>query len=295
MESLRDKKFEENRSFISPSLRGEFIEASKQNDAAKIAEIKERFLDENPGEAELAQVYFGLHDYLVEQRVMEKFSKDKDFKKENWGEFKDHLRALTAYNYLLTDFVMRNGEDRQFLEQFWNETEDFSGNEEDKNQFKRLRSGITTQVATMKIFEKAGLNPGLSTPEDDAFNSVDMWTGGEDAVQVKSGYGDEPIILPVDTISFPGARITYKDIKKQGRVDHISSSMFREIQRFHAKVSKYRELKNNENIHSYFVVIPRNKIDNVTGEPSSGLVETVKRKFDEMLSFDMPENKSLVA
>jgi hypothetical protein len=139
-----------------------------------------------------------------------------------------------------------------------------------------VRRGVVTQVATFRIFKELGFTPVLSHPEEDAFQSIDLWSDAEHPVQVKSTSEEKPDVVATDEISFPGV-----EIKRGNALEHFTSKLFHDAQKFKMRVEAYRKASKKENLKGYFVVVPYAKVDFITGEPDRELVESVRRKLKQ--------------
>lgn len=200
---------------------------------------------------------------LLSKKINNKEISNKDERKKAYEE-------LTEYQFLLTHFISLNSHDKDFLNIFWDTARGIAEKTGCLKEFNITRRGIITQVATYKIFEELGENPKLSHPKEDAFQSIDLWTDENHAVQVKSSYENDVKIVETDEITFPGVQI-----EEDSKIRQFSSNHFQEAQKFKAKVKDY-EKTSNKKLDGYFIVIPYSKVDFITGEPSKELVEFVK-------------------
>ncbi len=184
------------------------------------------------------------------------------------------FQDLTETHFLLSHFVMSNGDDKQFLDLFWLSAEKIAAAAGLTKEMNLIRKGTVTQVATMRIFEKLNMHPTMSHPADDAFNKIDMWSDPTHAVQIKSTGSETPEVIETDEIAFPGT-----EVRRNGEVAHYNSRLFLEQQKFRAKVDEYGKFTNNPNLKGYFIVIPNSKVDFTTGEPDNELVEVIRKKI----------------
>lgn len=188
------------------------------------------------------------------------------------------LESNTEYMFLMTHFIAYN-KDKKFLDSFWWTLEEMAKKVGKLKEMHRMRKGIVTQVAVLKMCEALDKKPKLSTPKQDAFEATDLWVDdSEVAVQVKGGRrGDIPeglVFEKVDSIVFPSVEV------KKGSDEHchFGSYHLREMQKFRAKVYEYAR-RRGEKISAYYVAIPYPEIDFVTGEPSSKLLEQAKQQL----------------
>ena len=143
-------------------------------------------------------------------------------------------------------------------------------------------------MAAYRIFEQLNLRPQLSHPVEDAFDSVDLWTDTATrtaAVQVKSvgkRQEQDAMFVKTDSVVFPGMHVSEVQARKRVEQYHMNSYLFLEAQRFNAKLSKYKK-RTGKNVEGYFVVIPYQKVDFITGEPDPGLVQLAKERINTEL------------
>lgn len=254
------------------ALQKELLDAYANDDKAGIEKLKRAYLEHYPDQLEGVEALFGLEQFFKDQSEIDASRAAGQRSKE-----RAHLyQHVTEYNFLLTDFIRSNGDDKEFLQKFWEVLEALAQRTDHLKMFHKLQRAIVTQVATGKIFEAIGEKPRLSHPSEDAFKAIDLWTEGA-AVQIKGTTDRRAGFLKTDEVSFPGIEITREDIKKQAKTYHINSHMFHEAQRFHAKLSEYRKLVKKD-VEGYFLVVPYNKIDFITGEPAPDLIAFVKEQ-----------------
>jgi len=261
---------------MAHTLQNDLLDAFKNKDIAKIAELRKLYIEKYPDQLEGVESLFGLKQFFEDQSAIDVSVAAG----EELGKRTPLYQNLTEYNFLLTDFIGSNGDDKAFLQKFWGVLEVIAREVEHMHVFQMLQRAIVTQVATGKIFEKLGEKTRLSHPSEDAFKSIDLWTDGG-AIQIK-GTSGKAAFLKTDTISFPGIEVARKDVNEQAKTYHINSNVFNQAQRFHAKLSEYRKLIKKD-VEGYFLVIPYNKIDFITGEPAPDLVEFVKKQISTEL------------
>jgi hypothetical protein len=234
----------------------------------KLKIMKEEYIAKYPQETEAIEALFGLAKYLKNQKIIRE---NRVYRKDIKAVFQDQ----TEYMFLLSHLTCQYS-DQYYLKNLWSLMQD--AGEKVGDNVSRLRKGVVAQVATFKIFERLGYRPELSHPRQDAYDKIDMWVGGNEPVQIKSWPGAQPVVLEAETIAFPAARITMKDLKERVQDCYISSDLLGEINGFRAKVKKYGEMMQKDT-RGYFIMIPPSKINSITGEPTPDLVEAVRDKF----------------
>jgi len=179
------------------------------------------------------------------------------------------ISSLTEFQYLLSDYLIKNQDDKEYLEKFWDQ---LKGLWEDVNaeftqmdpktgeahshpvSFENYKKGFLSQAATYNMLEKLGLNPTLATPKEDAYQMTDMRIFKGESVQIKSGR--ELALIPVQEFGVP-ASIYNKD----GREVILSASQ-------QGAVTEERHLLGAlaEKGVAYLLVMPESCYDPVTAE-----------------------------
>lgn len=268
MES-REKALERNKSDFLSQV---YYDVRFFNDAEKFRKLKEFYIDNYPENNKEIEVVFGLWEFLVKQKEINKIRK-----KRRQGEHqllnRDHLRDLAEYQFLITDYITQNRE-RSDLERFWRLGEEMAYISQSNTEFEAMKKGVLGQCAVLKLLEKFGKQPHLSMPAEDAYNAIDLWLSEDEAVQIKSTiFVKEPILVEVDRASFP--TIVTEDGQE---LRYYSEKMFHENAIFKAKIEKYSK-RIGKKIKGYMFVIPYSEIDQVTGQPSPKLIEFFRNKL----------------
>ncbi|MDF1497282.1 MAG: hypothetical protein P1P90_04435 [Patescibacteria group bacterium] len=248
-------------------LQRSLLEALKNDDQEKVKELQDVYFREYPDQLEGVTILFEMLPFLRLSAKVSKESKDYSTEKENF-------EYLTQYQFLLTDFILFNSKDKEFMKNFWDIWATIAKNDGVLREFNILRRGILSQVSVFKIFEALGFTPKLSHPKEDAFEAIDMWSGSGEAVQIKGTPNDDAaVLIETDEISFPGV-----DINDGGELKHLNSYMQNQAQKFRAKLSRYNKFT-KQDVKGYFVVIPYSKFDHVTGEPDREFVNRVREEL----------------
>ena len=251
-------------------LQTKLLKAIQREDGEGVSRIKKLYEEKYPEQIEGIEVLFGLKSFLEIHKRLKKHKEKGEVRKKMIVE-------MTQYQFLLSDFILNNGKNKEFLSNFWDVVEEAGRRTNTLSIAHALRRSILSQVAVFRVFEKLGKKPFIAHPREDAFNAIDIWTDQESVVQVKGAYEEEhkqPILVETDTISFPGVEVT-----KEDEILHLNSFLMHKMQEFKAKVSAYKSVI-GKNLRGYLVVVPYSKFDFVTGEPSEDIVSFVKQKMD---------------
>lgn len=251
-------------------LSEELLLAVAENREEKVRELKKRYQKEFPDELEGVEVIFGLLDAFENEKKLE-VVKGEDRKKI--------FRELTEYQFLFTHYLLMNGDDKEFLEKFWEAARTVAGQAEKINELNILRRGQVSQVAVHRVFEALGQRPKIAHPDEDAFDSIDLWAESDEAIQIKGWDEEAPAVIESDHIAFPAMQVDSLEDKKKARLYNSAEYFQRGAGRsFRAKVEKYGQ-RTGRDITGHMLVVPYSKIDFVTGEPAPELVEFFKKEL----------------
>lgn len=238
--------------------------AVRENNKTRLKELRAAYIKEFPEQLEGMTVLFELPSYIDTQERIAFFHPRS---KNEHQQKKDALERLTQYHFLVSHFVEQNSDDKGFLEEFWRTMEQLGIATGNLRQVRVMRGGVLSQVAAYKIFEQLGQHPQLSHPQQDAFDAIDMWSGDNIAVQIKTGRErSEELLIDTDDIAFPGVQTTSGDV-----VQHINTDLMRDVAKFTTKSGTYGK-RIGKKIRGYYAVIPKQSYDHVTGEPSQEVV-----------------------
>ncbi len=239
-------------------------------DPALVDNLKAEYLERYPDQLEGIELLFQIPPFLALSRKLS----DPHRRQETDEQIRAEYQDLTETQFLLTHFILGNNPDKQFLSLFWSTLEKMAAQSGYSRELNRIRKGIVTQVATVRVLQEVGMKPTLSHPGVDAFDSIDLWSDASHAVQVKSTGAATAEIVETDEIAFPGARIIRND-----KTQIFNSNHFYEMQKFRAKVREYGAKTNDPSLKGFFVVIPYSKVDFATGEPDRELVSMFAQKM----------------
>lgn len=233
----------------------------------KSKNIREEYAKNNPEDPEGVELMSKIVDFFNNEK---RFQKEREMPKKM-----DLLKKMTEFTAAWTQYVHEHSSDRKHLEMYWRQLEYVARAEDSERTYAMSRSGVRTQVATMKIFEALGLNPHLSQPHEDAYQKIDMWVEDQTAVQIKTESGGNDVeIVETDT-----ATPLHIEVSAHGESARVSALGEEEISKFRIKLNSYANAIGKESLRGIFIVIPKRQIDPITGEPSVQLVKSVERKL----------------
>lgn len=263
------------------SLQNDLFKAVQSDNEEEIGKIKARYLEKYPGQLEGIEIILGIKDFIKKSLFIDSVHGKQLSREEKEFKLKT-FREITEYQFLITHFLINSGGDtdsKEYLGNFWKATEKIAGDADPKGEYLKrmqiLRRGIVGQVASYKLFERLGFDPKLSHPEEDAFQSIDMWTEENDAVQVKSTYQNTPELLKTDYVSYPA--ITMKTQDQEIHVNEKYAKTYSQLKRSLSEISREKHKK----MRGYVMVIPNSMIDFVTGEPDPELEDFFRKKMSE--------------
>lgn len=215
---------------------------------------------------EFVEATFAFIDSLINNSIARPHFRDEKAKM-------DWFRSLTQDHYLITDMLI-NVSDKNCIMSFWTLLSSIAHKIGLDREFHRIKHGIVSQVAVYKLIKALGQNPHLSHPDEDAFDSLDMWIDNQVALQIKGG-GDTnfPEIFEIeesDLLAFPSSSINLS-----GQTITIASKYYQYSQQMLAKKHKFEE-RTGKKIRVLLITIPYSQIDPDSGEPSEQLIAQVK-------------------
>ncbi|KKU52847.1 MAG: hypothetical protein A3H69_02145 [Candidatus Sungbacteria bacterium RIFCSPLOWO2_02_FULL_47_9] len=227
-----------------------------------------------------------LEEIEVIFQMPEFFSNQLDAAEKKFSSAKakgDFIKKLTEYQYLISHFIEKNKEGKEYLDELWKLFERIANIEGvSASQCEALKSGILGQVATGHLFQFfKDVHTEQATPHEDAFYKIDLWIddynsqSGRSAVQTTTSQAAEKfdILTDFEEISFPALKI--KD-------SYFSNNLLNKINRFRMSAQRYAE-EYGEPISSYLIILPRNEIDSLTGVPSEKLSGQFTKRMSEIL------------
>ncbi|MDP3770972.1 MAG: hypothetical protein Q8R16_01585 [bacterium] len=269
-EVLRRKYAQPEELQRSHALLTEIFDAIEHDDERTIARLKDRYLSEFPDQLEGVEVLFGVREFL-EQSV----ELGKRRGRPNYLAEAKPFQDITEYQFLFTHYLLSAGEDKTFLQRFWNVADQIADRIGQRAELDKLRRGLLSQVAAFRVLQELGREPHLSHPSEDAFRAVDLWAGDDTAIQVKGEARrlDQPAVVEVNDVAFPVVKTRSADDRA-----HFNANLHKTHARFRMRLREYGQLTGKA-YRGYVLVIPNQKIDFVTGEPAPELVA----KFRELL------------
>ena len=94
------------------ALLWDFLDALKDGDEERVKDLKDVFYSRFPDQLEGVTVLFEMLPFL---QLSTEVGEDREY----FHEQKKHYEFLTQYQFLLTDFVIQNSDDADFMENFW--------------------------------------------------------------------------------------------------------------------------------------------------------------------------------
>ncbi len=181
-------------------------------------------------------------------------------------------KDVTEYQFLVTHYVASQMENAPALKELWSRLREKARLQKEEQNFNMFQRGIVTQVATHKIFKELGFQPRFSHPRDDAFKKIDLWSDAKHAVQVKGSAHESFGIFETDEVGPAPV-----EISQDGKTRKLFDS---DLRSFKTKLRSF-----GADVKGYFIVIPSDKIDFTTGQPSKELIDLVRQKI-------YPQNKA---
>ncbi len=251
-------------------LEVDFLNALEHQDEKDICKLQERFNCEFNEDLEGVKVLFGFRKYaLAEKRLL-------DFRQGQAEEISSTIyKELTEYEFTIVDYLIKIYKRPEEARNLWSILEKMSKVYGIHSRFEQFKRGVIGQVTVYKILEKLGRKPQLSSPEEDAYRAIDLWSYDDTAVQIKTSiHITEPVIIGIseaEEIAFPVVRV--KDEQKNYE-EFYNSKFFQETRRFKTKLNKYAH-KVHKNLKGYLIIVPIDEkyVDLDTGEPKPSLVE----------------------
>ena len=185
---------------------------------------------------------------------------------EDEDEILAAYRDVTEFQFLITHYVVSQAQDAPGLKEMWRQLREAAALKNEGQNFSMFQRGVVTQVATHRIFKELGFNPKISHPDEDAFKKIDMWSDDKHAVQIKGSAHENFGIYETDEVGPAPV-----EISEDGKTRKLFDS---QIRSFRTKLKSF-----GNDVKGYFIVIPSDKLDFATGEPSRELVELVKQKI----------------
>lgn len=235
----------------------------------RLKQKKEEFINEHPERSQEIEIFFDFPEYCqINQEIKEK---------KRWSE-EERLKKfenLTERNFLVTNYLLHNYQNKEGLVEFWKKlrslSKDLRGGE---HTWALSKSGITAQACTYHVLEKLGFKPELSIPYDDAFKKEDLtcYLPEKTVIQTKTKKEWEDLkIEKIKHISYPtvssdNARISSHELEYlphfQGSLDELKKQLGKEVVSLKLK-------------------IPRNFYDHDTGIPTEEGLKEFQEEFEK--------------
>ena len=259
----------------------EVLRAIKKGDQETVKRIKDQFIEEQRDGMEEIEAIFGLADFIGKQQEFSReFSRDKH---KNFSEIAPRLQDLTEYQYLFTHLLIKNVKDEKWLRDFW-ATGESVARALKSSSWEILTSGLRSQAAAYWVIKELGHKPRLSSPDEDAFKSIDLWGGENEALQIKGSAQEKPALIKVNTTDFPGVEVKTGADSRDFYTSQKFSEIKDQVEKFKIKLDRYGKGKGENNTDKkytgYVMVIPGKMIDKVTCRPNEQLVKFFRQEID---------------
>jgi hypothetical protein len=252
----------------------DFFEILKTRDDEKIKSLRKSMIAENPENIEIIEAIFWLFTSIRSRKIA---IRDKNkCSAEELEEIKKEIFSSTEKQFLLTQFIYSNKENRELLADFWDIGEDIARAVGRRRGLEDLKRGLLGQTAAWHLLKNIGKRPQLSHPDEDAQYSIDLWGDEKMAVQVKSG--DKTHLRRVDKVNFPA--LSYRDGETENLV-FAQKYNPGTIDAFVVNLEKYKELKGRD-IEGYWLNVGKEERDDITGMPTEEVVERIKKEFEKI-------------
>lgn len=249
-----------------------FFEILKTRNHEKIQLLKKKMIENDPENIERTEAIFWLFALVVGGIKHRRYKSEQELER-----MKEDIFYTTEQEFLLTQFIYANKDNRDTLRNFWDIGKYMAQIFDQEASLRTYKSGLLGQVAAWHLLKRIGKKPQLSTPDEDAWYSIDLWGGKEMAIQVKSSKKVKKThIKRVDRIAFPA--LSYQD----GKTEKLVSAKRGTEEAFMINIEKYSQLKGRD-IKGYWLDIKNNQkeIDLITGMPTDEVVEKIKKELEE--------------
>lgn len=243
--------------------------ALAEGNETTIAETKKEYEEKYPDQLEGVTVVIELGSFFENQKYLESCGVSSA-----WStRCKKMVEETTQYRFLLSHFIKENSGDKEFLRLFWDAVDRLAQKMNALKEFHALRRATLSQNAVFKTLENIGYKPQIAHPREDAFDAVDLWTK-EGAVQIKGSPKKNDLIFEeTDIIGFPAV-----EAEVDGETRHFDTHWEQPIKKFSVKLKAYND-RYGKNMKGYFIVVPHQKFDAITGEPDAVFVQFIKSKL----------------
>jgi hypothetical protein len=251
----------------------DFFGILKTRDEEKIKSLRKRMIAEKPENIEMIEATFWLFNLLVKR---ERVAQRRDeYSPEQLEEIKKEIFSSTEKQFLLTQFIYSNSENRELLVKFWDIGEELAREFDREKALGEWRNGLLSQVSAWHLLKKMGKKPQLSHPDEDARYSIDLWGDKKMAVQVKTDIVTR--LKKVGTIALPA--VSYRHDKAERLVSTRGYSG--KLRTFMVNLEKYGKLKGRK-IEGYWLKMGKSERDDITGMPTEEVVERIKKEFEKI-------------
>lgn len=186
------------------------------------------------------------------------------------------------------DFVDQHESNPQLLKAFWETTMAWSHAMRQNVEAKRMRSGVLTSVAAVKICRALNMPTRSATVEEDVYYGIDLWLDPTSAVQIKGNTQGHNVLTRV-TVTAPARYVSHP----RGQYEHSFVNAVAGQRDFGARVGLY-EKKREKKFDAYWLEIGNRWFDLVTGVPRAGLIPWAQEAFAKVYR-NMPKPRPVAA
>ena len=252
-----------------PDARNEAIEAAKG-----------RYLDTFTESHEMVELVFGFVDFLENNRTI------AEMRKRGETVPGEHFREAAGYEGRFTDYLLSESDPNQ-LKLFWAGLQRIAQARSELATFVGFRSGVLTQAATHHLLESLGIRSRSATDVEDSAFAVDLWAEGDPdenrlpaAIQIKSGAKSRELqIITAEDVGIPSVLLGGKDAKGDPKITALNTPKFDMIHRSFVRAQDLAK-KMGQTFESFYIEIPLELVDPITGRPDSNLVDQMREALE---------------
>lgn len=272
---LLHKYRSENIADINRNLYAAFLKSVGDKSGNK---LKLRLHELYPDDAQLIEFIFGFGRYLSSQKKLDEKRDNPQVEKEKEPDPPylkkikrlQIVRDFTEFQINATHFILQHRDNEAYMEKIWQIFTTIAIKLEALPIYESLRNGVLAQVAAFHALQDSGLQPRLSTPEEDGRYAIDMWLSENTALQVKSWWPKRPRVIDVQL---------QPDMIKMGP-DKVSQRIAnRDLPQFSRKLQSYAKIHQIDVPKGLMLLIPKSMLNPNTGKPTPELVNFFKQKI----------------
>ena len=251
----------------------------------RFSKLKKDLEQTYPEYKEEINIFFEMRGIFLAQLDL-KYQKLENIKSK---EYKEKFAELTKFNARFINFIFQNKDREDYMEMFWAkyfEIGELYGFYTD--ELKMLKSGLIAQASIMQIMEQLKYKIRMATPEEDAYQKIDLWISRLDeqkeiALQVKSkAMGGKSVKPRVRLSKF----IRYPTIEASKEADeNVISVSAAQYEGPTESLMSYQK-RTGHKVIALDIFLPMNKefiLNTITGKPTDRCIDFIKRRLDFLL------------